>query len=159
MPLIRQIIIYVNLILLGWLLGFYSAFAAKIEIVEDELKPYYNQYQEIFKNECPSNKLKGYQNPNKKIVIISNIDESGIAGYCSIKLDAVTIVIDERYFKMSTDHEKRMVLFHELTHCLLNKTSHSEDPTNYMFYRLNPDIKPETLLEQVKTDIRNRCDD
>jgi len=59
-----------------------------------------------------------------------------------------TIHISGDYWIRLNDHERRVVLFHELTHCTMNE-EHSDDPTSYMYFAMKP-ISEEALRTQLK---------
>lgn len=116
-----------------------------------ELKPFYTEYTAIIKEECPEIKLP------KKISMgfgTLSMDEIGV---CTIFFDKRQIVIDKTYWEMAVESERKQLIFHELTHCILN-FAHIEDPNNYMNPYLMP-ISNDTLIQQVRESARVFCKD
>jgi hypothetical protein len=54
--------------------------------------------------------------------------DQNIAGQCQVSKDVHRILVDSNYWKTATKLEREMLLFHELGHCILNRT-HLDDKT------------------------------
>lgn len=155
--MLAKIILYANLILLGWILGICTAHGFKLEAVDDELKPFYNKYVTTFNTHCPSGKVRNYNPTNHRIIQLAKIEKENIVGYCGYKLNGFIIEIDRGFWNSIDDVTKTHLMYHELTHCILDK-DHSKNPDNYMYLKIHKYISEEKLTTQLIEDINERCE-
>jgi hypothetical protein len=136
--------------LLAWLLSVILFASAPITYIDPKIKPYYDEFIAITKNECPN-----LETPRQLFLQFSSLKNEEI-GLCTFYLVKRDIKFDESFWEITPDYGRRQLVFHELTHCVLD-THHVDDQDNYM----NPYLIyiPEVdLLEQLQKNIKNNCD-
>jgi hypothetical protein len=73
--------------------------------------------------------------------------EGNVIGLCvKPALGGWTVHIKQSMWTKSSEVYRKAVLFHELTHCVLDRMEHSLDPNSYM-YRLQ--MTPDDINDQV----------
>lgn len=60
-------------------------------------------------------------------ISFTSFDQS-IAGQCQVSKDIHRILVDSNYWEGATESEREVLLFHELGHCILNRT-HLDEKT------------------------------
>ena len=136
-----------NLIPLIISLVLYTLFP--ISSIPEQVDPYYNEFLTVVKNECPK-----IETPKQIAINLKNLKNEEV-GLCYLFTFRKQIELDTTYWVNASDQMRKQLVFHELTHCIL-ETHHIEDLTNYM----NPyvtNITNEALLEQVKINARAYC--
>jgi hypothetical protein len=135
------------------LLGFYLQDNIYIFLnIDPILEPYNAEYREILLGVCPSKSNL----PGTRYTINFVPKGDGWIGVCKPRLGGFTINIDREYWNTrATPEEKTQLMYHELTHCILDK-DHSEDPNNYMYPTIIP-MAYEDLIIQVKKDMQEYC--
>lgn len=82
--------------------------------IEDELKPYYND----FKAQAKQFNVK--ITPRVAVIFFFPL-EDGIAGDCSFNQVTTTIRVNSNYWRHHSEEEKAMILYHEMGHCYLKR--------------------------------------
>lgn len=114
-----------------------------------ELKVYQKEYNDLVKEECP-----GLEFPRNLGLGFTTLSKDEI-GVCNIFLAKRQILVDKTFWNLSSELDRKQLMFHELTHCTFN-IGHVENPNNYM----NPylmHISEEDLIIQVKQVSREQC--
>ena len=124
----------------------------KIFHVPKEVKNYYNEYVSYIPHDCRRKVFRF----NKFNIKFSPLGGDFI-GFCNKMFRERKIILDTQYWKWMSEADKKQLLFHELSHCLINK-NHVEDMTNYM-YPTAYTVPEEIFVAQVKEDIKNYCDE
>lgn len=114
-----------------------------------ELKDYYKDYIKILDNNCPN-----FDKPKKLSLSFKDL-KFGELGLCNYYIFKREIFISKTYWENASLNERRQLVFHELTHCVLN-IHHVNDPNHYMNPYLNL-IPEKDLMDQLKIDIEVAC--
>ena len=135
--------------ILAWLVSLLLFVTVPIKRINTSIQPYYNEFVELVKNECPN-----LETPRQLIIDFGTLkdEEIGLCYYFTFKRE---IKIDSFFWETASEFSRRQLVFHELTHCLLN-VDHVESEDNYM----NPYliyISEEKLLEQIKLNAKEHC--
>lgn len=125
-----------------------------IKYVNDEFKPYYNNYLTIVKSYCGTEDLNL---PSRmSIDYMTFVYSKDLLGNCA-RFGSVSffIGINESSWKKLDEDAKYQVITHELTHCVLEEM-HSENPNNFMYFELN--YLPRNIVNKQLIDIvKNKC--
>lgn len=135
------------IIIISFFIGVFSG----IRPTAPELHDYYKEYIKIVDANCSD-----LDKPQKLSLSFKDLgdDEIGLCNYYVFKRE---IFIDKTYWGKATLTARKQLVFHELTHCILN-IHHVEDPNHYM----NPylyEIPEERMIDQLKIDIRISCNE
>jgi hypothetical protein len=122
-----------------------------IEKIDPQLKPYYDQFNEIALQTCPIIKLN---HPKHRIIKMDNLD-LGVMGLCQIYSSGYILSIDKGYWKRDGEDVRFSTFMHEILHCALF-IEHSRDPKNLMYPTENYITKEETIRQVIKI-IKNKC--
>lgn len=136
-----------------------SAYALRPERnIDKELKPAHDRYMFFVENIC---KKGQYFYPLKVNVIYGDLQEDKkkhlrTVGECYYDPPIrFKIVIDREYYKDAPQLEQFQLMAHEMRHCLFG-VDHSQDPNNYMYYKM-PDITLDELERQIIADLETSC--
>jgi hypothetical protein len=121
-----------------------------INKIDPKTKAMYKEYISYIPKDCRSKALR-----QNKIVIRFEALDSDFIGYCNKVFKERIILLDVNYWRWTSTEDQKQLLFHELSHCLLNK-EHVEDITNYM-YPAQYSLPMALVIEQVKMDIETFC--
>jgi hypothetical protein len=132
-----------------WLLSLILFISVPIKNIPDNVEPYYNEYVSIVKNECPKITV-----PRQLIIEFKELKNEQI-GLCYLYAFRRRIQFDPFYWTSTNDMMRKQLVFHELTHCIL-ETHHDDSYVNYMNSYIIY-IPEETLIEQVKQNARSYC--
>lgn len=152
--MIRKSIIFICLLLIISLL-----FANKPAVIIDEqLKPYHDEYFRLIKNNCPS--LQFFYPP--RIEIGFGYLKKGTIGLCEansvkFKITVDTTFWEEKEYLMDKESDRYQLIMHELTHCLL-RLDHIDAGAHFMSSYLMP-LKKETTKQQLIEIIKGLCDE
>lgn len=125
--------------------------------IDNELVPYVKEYKGLLTEYCQSmhyNTTKNYA-----IVFVPEMEKVSptlvTVGICYRYLNGFKIEISREFWNRATAADRASVMYHELSHCLINK-EHVKDPFNYMYPNTSY-VSYETLIKQVTADIKERC--
>ena len=135
--------------LVTWLVSLIFFMVVPFKIVPPEVDPYYNEFIEIVQKECP--KIK---QPMQFGIYFKRLKNEEV-GLCTLYTFKRKIEIDEFFWVNSDNRTRRQLVFHELTHCIL-ETHHVEDIQNYM-YPYMVYVPEEQLAGQVKQVAKDYC--
>lgn len=132
-----------------------AIFLIPINRVSHDLDNYNNQYKQLLKENCPSEK---YYNPNKIVIEFEKMNrKDAVVGICYRNYPvSFTIKIDSFYWSFCNDFQKRQLFFHEAAHCYLG-IDHDDSKVHYMNSDINPNLTEEELKQQVVEDIKRIC--
>lgn len=122
-----------------------------IKKTDHDFNKYYEEFIQITKKECDK-----IEKPSRLSINFSNLTEDQI-GLCIIFPLKKHILIDSRYWNKATEQQKKQLIFHELTHCVLHY-NHVDNIFNYM----NPyiiELPDYVLTEQTKEYARLYCNE
>lgn len=137
--------------LLAWFTSLVLFLSIPIQKVDPNLASHYVEFMAIAKAECPR-----VETPQQLILEFGNLGEENI-GVCYYYKFKRSIVVDKFYWLMATEHQRKQLMYHELTHCILNK-DHIESEADYM----NPyatEVSNEELIRQVKENAISFCNE
>jgi Zn-dependent peptidase ImmA (M78 family) len=138
-------------LLAAWFSAIILFFTIPLNNIDKDLNVYYAEFMALGKEQC--NKI---QKPNQFSIRFSKLTDDNI-GLCTVYLHRKEILIDENYWTISNLETKKQLMFHELTHCILNK-HHIDTEDNYM----NPyliQLPEDVLYNQVKENMTQFCND
>lgn len=124
---------------------------APIKNIDDRIEPYYKEFMGIVKNECPK-----IETPRQFIARFDTLrnEEVGLCTFYAFKRD---VSIDKNFWETAPEYGRRQLVFHELTHCILNK-HHVDEKDNYMNPYLNY-IPEKDLITQIQENARRFCNE
>lgn len=137
--------------LLAWLMSLLIFINVPIKQIDPRVEPYYNEFMGIVKNECPN-----LETPRQFIVGFGTLrnEEIGLCYTYSVRRE---IKFDESFWEITPEYGRKQLVFHELTHCVLN-VHHIDNDKNYM----NPYLIyiPESdLIDQLQQNARSVCNE
>lgn len=138
-------------VLISWLLSLLLFLTIPIKKIDNEFLPYYNSFFKSVNKNC-----KKISPPNQLIMIFKNLSNEEV-GLCYLFSHKKQIYIDRFFWENSNDNEKKQLIYHELTHCILN-IHHVSDESNYMNDYLV--LLPDNVLEtQLENNIKEACNE
>lgn len=120
--------------------------------INPELQSYYEDYMGIVNQYCTKDQ---YNQPVRLDIDFENLPDPEI-GHCEIRINSYYIKLDRSYWLESNEDARRQLMFHELSHCIIDK-DHVNDVSNYMFFMTQP-LEPTTVRRQVTDDIKDHCE-
>lgn len=139
---------------MAFLLGIFASLILFLTVpnkrADTDLYPYYKDFMTFSKKKC--NKI---ETPNQFLLTFGTLKNDQIGLCYSYAFNKREIFIDEAYWNNATEVEKRQLVYHELTHCILNK-DHVNDEKNYMNPYLFP-LEEEELYKQLTVNIDEFC--
>ena len=136
-------------ILISWVISLLFFLTVPIKKIDKEFLPYYNSFFNKIETTCP--KIK---KPNQLIMVFNKLQNEEV-GLCYIFPHKNQIYIDSVFWRYATDDEKKQLIYHELTHCILN-IHHVSDESNYMNDYLTK-IEKDALEMQLENNIKEAC--
>lgn len=139
-----------------FLLFFVGLFFTYVNIplkeIDPELAPYYQEFLGLYNEFCPNRPLP------TKTVIKFNFKGGTVIGTCTRSYKRSVIEIDPINWYLSPLMDRKQLMFHELTHCLLS-LGHVDERfvDNYMNPVLYPLEEPSLSL-QVINNMHYVCD-
>lgn len=118
--------------------------------IDDEFIAYEKEFIKLVEQYC---KPDQYFYPNH-VVEFSDLSGDTI-GICYRYPNRFLIQIDKLHWDNMSYDDRLQLYFHEASHCLFGE-EHSDDDTNYMYYR-QLDIPRELLYNQVRLFLRKEC--
>lgn len=114
------------IIIIGLIIGSCSK-ENEAKIIEAELQAYID----LFTSEAEEREVEIDLSEINLGAYIKNIEENGTIGQCISYSDgSKDIVIDERNWDRLDELEKEYVVFHELGHCVLNRSHNNMEDSN-----------------------------
>lgn len=135
--------------IITWLISLILFASIPIQNIPDSVYPYYEEYVSIVKKECPKIKV-----PRQLIIEFNDLKNEEV-GLCYLYAFKRKIEFDNFYWQSTSDMMRKQLVFHELTHCIL-ETHHDDSYTNYMNSYVVY-IPEEKLIEQVKQNAKAHC--
>ena len=121
-------------------------------VIDPQLSKYDTDYLNIVKQYCGSTK---YFHPLQKTIYFEDMNTNHIA-YCARNMfTKLNIVVDTKYWNISTDDMKYSTMVHELTHCYF-KVGHSSNIGHYM-YSYENFLPRETVNAQLIEFLKEQC--
>jgi hypothetical protein len=136
-------------ILAAWVSAIILFFTIPLNNIDKDLNSYYKEFMSIGKEQCDK-----IQKPNQFSIRFGELTDDNI-GLCTFYLHRKEILIDENYWAISNLETRKQLVFHELTHCILD-THHIDAEDNYM----NPyliQLPEDVLYNQVKDNMIKFC--
>jgi hypothetical protein len=132
-----------------WISSIILFFILPINNIDKDLQGYYKEYMDLAKSQC--NKIKP---PTQFSIRFGKLSDDNI-GVCTYYLNRREILIDISYWRMSNLETRKQLMFHELTHCILDM-HHIDLESNYMNSYLI-ELPKDVLYEQVKDNMVKFC--
>lgn len=120
--------------------------------INKELLPYHDRFMHLTNMFC---KPKQYFYPKRVGIGFTKLKAPTI-GYCSYNNIEFNIYIDRDYWNQASGDTKELLMFHEMTHCVL-QLNHVKDKNNYMYESANPLITKEVVEIQTLINIAKVC--
>lgn len=120
--------------------------------IDKQLQPYYNTYMGLVSLYCP--KIKDTLKPQISIYFNYHNDDNWV-GICYLYKNKFVVQIDHKYWVNTTEDDRKEIMYHELSHCVLD-LDHSPDPKNYM-YAYDSHLTITDTINQVISDIKGKC--
>lgn len=139
-----------------FLIGFFLSVSLVMDLktpinkIDPKTKQFYQEYINYIPNDCKEHILR-----HNKIIIRFEALGSNFIGFCNKVFRERIILLDSDFWKWVREADQKQLLFHELSHCLINK-NHVDDVTNYM-YPTQLAVPEPMYIEQVKQDIETYC--
>lgn len=134
------------------LLGLAIFHITPIHVLDPALEPYVQDYLNIVHTYCEDEQL--YLPLKTSVKFVEKLDGEAVAR-CGRGLVFWDIQVLRSDWTSSSERERREIMYHELTHCILEK-DHVDNPRNYMYYYISSATSEETV-EQIKEDAWTRC--
>lgn len=98
----------------------------------DEIVPYYDHFFQIVP--------ESHKSSGTITIDPGSSFAPGVNGYCSHPfVGNWSIHLNQDRWNVSGDDLRKVLVFHELTHCIFSSPVHSSDPTSYMYmYLVHP---------------------
>lgn len=137
--------------LVSWFVSLVLFLSIPIKRVHPELIEYYKNFMVLVKQECPK-----IEPPRQLILEVGVLSDNNI-GVCYYYTVKRNIVVDKFYWETATHQQRKQLMYHELSHCVLNK-DHVQSELDYM----NPyatEVSDEELIRQVKENAVSFCNE
>lgn len=135
--------------IITWLISLILFASIPIQNIPDSVYPYYEEYVSIVKKECPKIKV-----PRQLLIQFNNLKNEEV-GLCYLYAFKRKIEFDNVYWQTTNHMMRKQLVFHELTHCIL-ETHHDDSYINYMNSYVAY-VPEEKLIEQVKQNAKAYC--
>lgn len=116
--------------------------------VNKDIRPSYNKFETMLHNHCD------ISNPPQFIIRFGETKDA--VGYCTYGRYHRVIMIDRNFWNRTDELTHDILVFHELTHCVLDK-EHSIDPNNYMYFQLPVALSRAEFYNQVNEVMDEAC--
>lgn len=118
--------------------------------IDPELKPFVDSYISLIESQCPG-KFKYNHQFNVRFGKL----EYPVIGLCFSPFDTRNITIDPNNWQSESDSGKLALMYHELSHCILDK-NHVDNKKNYL-YHSSVDLTSMEVVNQTVGDIKDWC--
>lgn len=139
---------------MAFLFGLFASFILFLSVpskkADVELYPYYMDFMSFSKKRCDK-----IETPNQFLLTFKQLKNDEIGLCYTYPYNKREIFIDEFYWDNASETERRQLVYHELTHCILNK-DHVKSENNYMNAYLFP-LEEEELYKQLSNNIDDFC--
>lgn len=122
-----------------------------IKRIDPALKGYYDYYQELKNEVCPS--LKLYK--PAKIIIDFGMKSGPYIGICYRSNIGFHITVDRQWWDHEDEQDRFQLMMHELSHCMLG-LDHIEDPSNYMYPSFMY-LDKDTVIQELTANFKAQC--
>lgn len=129
-----------------------TAIVVPYKNINKELLPYHNRFMRLTNMVC---KPKQYFYPERIDIEFKKL-RSPTIGYCAYNSVEFNIYIDREYWKQASEDTKEVLIFHEMTHCVL-QLNHVKNKNNYMYESVNTNISKEVVEIQTLINIAKIC--
>jgi hypothetical protein len=129
-----------------------SAMEFSYKHVEAPLVEYVRDYNYLLKYHCPKIKPSNHYS----IRLENKLDEQTWVGVCTYKLNGYSIEILRAYWTHANETQRRQLVYHELSHCILNRKHELDNSAHYM-YPVIEDIPYNVYVQQTIDDIEEYC--
>lgn len=127
------------------------------------LTKYVIEFVRIYKEECPNKPLLFPASLNIDLTMDPKLlDKPNHMAICWF-LDPTndfslprSIYVSRKYFLENEEKYNKAMMFHELTHCILNQIVHDTDENSYMFWKL-PRLEERDYELQLRQKFRQYC--
>lgn len=138
--------------ILAIILGAVFYFTVPVKTIDPDFNDHYSSFMALYKQHCPEKTL-----PNQFKLYYRRLGGSMI-GLCTRRPGSAVVAIDPIYWLISNDLTQKQLMYHELTHCLLD-VGHITDPrkAHYMAPYME-DLSEEELLSQTVEIMKEVCD-
>lgn len=136
-----------------YLAASWSLIGVNSRYVQDELKPYVDEYYRKVEANCNNNQY----NSSYFYQIVFKPQEESFIAVCYYKVNGYKIEVDPNWWNSprTTEADRIQLMNHELSHCVLN-LEHRSDPKDYM-YPSFIQLSPKVVDAQLYQDISNVC--
>ncbi len=121
--------------------------------IDSELNPFYNKFMNALKEHCD---IKAAPQFVLKFGKCGDPNNEHCVAYCDPGKLRQDIYVDKEYFDRVNEFGKMIVVWHELSHCILN-ARHSTDKDNYMYPILPIGITKAEFYNQVYQLMEEQC--
>jgi len=137
--------------LLAIILGAVFYFTVPVRSIDSDFNEHYKSFMALYDQHCPERSL-----PLQFKVYYRRLGGSMI-GLCTRRPGSSVVAIDPVYWFISSDLNQKQLMYHELTHCLLD-VAHIIDPrgSHYMAPYME-DLTEEQLLSQTVEIMQEVC--
>lgn len=120
--------------------------------VDPILEPYVFDYYQLFKEQCPVK----FKETTSSYTIDFIPDNKTYVGVCMLRLHGFRLHVNREWWDNEASLlDKRQLIYHELSHCVLDK-DHVNDIHNYMYPIIYP-VPYDVYVSQVKSDMKAFC--
>lgn len=147
--------ILIGLIILTWVAILDSTFVVPAK-PDAELEPHVANYYSLTRYICGDKKPINY---TRHRIRLDSINGTSI-GICKWKLNGFEIVIDKDFWNAPgiTNEDREQLMFHELSHCVLDRDHNFDDKYHYM-YPSQIYLPQQTYIPQVLKDMEEFCNE
>lgn len=156
MSRLRKGLILINIFILAFLMTqITQAIEFKYRIIDDELKPYYTEYSNLLRDNCPSG---NYTKTNRFIIeLVDDLpSEENWIGICQLKINGFNIKILRPWWNAANPSDRKQLMYHELAHCMIHREHEEDNPNHYMYPSLQP-LPDYVFINQAIDDIIEYC--
>jgi len=122
--------------------------------VAPELQPYTNMFAGIYNINCKEH----LKYPDRFVVIFDPAPINTRGGVCKRTSDgsSALVQINRDYWNVINEDLRFSLVFHELSHCLMN-SPHSEDINNYMYFQQQLSMSKLNTYSQFVKNVISNC--
>lgn len=120
--------------------------------VDEPLQEYVRDYNLLLNYHCP----KFIPTKNYAIVLEDKLDKDTWVGVCNHKMNGYSIQILKPFWDKADVIERRQLMYHELSHCILDRDHEEKLPGHYMYPVIEP-VPYKVYIQQTIDDIEAFC--
>jgi len=129
-----------------------GAFDQGYKYVDEPLQEYVRDYHNLVKYHCP----KLYISPHYSITFAKKLEKKTWVGVCTKYMSRYNIKILQSFWETSNPVERRQLMYHELSHCILDRDHEEKLPGHYMYPSIEY-VPYEVYIQQTIDDIESYC--